>query len=308
MRPMYKCFGVFLAVSLALFFGLFFGLNYPEIVRHGWPLTRCTVLSSEIATRYCCETSCSTGSCQSAPGGSPQCNSVISSIDSGYSPSACASNSSSCPTQSGSVCDGGYYCCQTCCQTCQSCTSSCSGNPTTCTQSCTSYTCNCYCCSSTSDLYCTLSCPICYKVDLQLLYLSQDGVSHNVSYVQDFSQDVNNADSFLNRHLANSTSFCNYNPKDESQVLFDVSFTTWKWVITAIFGMLPLFVALGLFAYFLLVLPCSNLVRAGYNDSVYAARARAWGRGMLSQKRSEAVANGGSDAPPPAYELKEGNA
>jgi hypothetical protein len=29
MRPMYKCFGVFLAVSLALFFGLFFGLNYP---------------------------------------------------------------------------------------------------------------------------------------------------------------------------------------------------------------------------------------------------------------------------------------
>ncbi|KAJ7817363.1 hypothetical protein B0H14DRAFT_2842482 [Mycena olivaceomarginata] len=185
MRPMYKCFGLLLAVSLALFFGLFFGLNYPEIVRHGWPLARCKVLSAEIATRYCCETSCSTGSCQSAPGGSPQCSSVTSSID--ISPSACASNSSSCPSQSGSVCDGGYYCCRTCCQTCQSCTSSCSGNPPTCTQSCTSYKCNCYCCSSTS-----------------------------VSYVQDFSKDVNNADSFLNRHLANSTSFCNYNPKDES--------------------------------------------------------------------------------------------
>ncbi|KAJ7110644.1 hypothetical protein C8R44DRAFT_800384 [Mycena epipterygia] len=298
MRPMYKFFRVFLAVSLALFFGLFFGLNYPEIVRHGWPLTRCTVLSSEIATRYCCETSCSTGSCQSAPGGSPQCSSVISSIDSGYSPSACASNSSSCPSQSGSVCDGGYYCCNTCCQTCQSCTSR--------------YTkhwnkCNCYCCSSSSDLYCTLSCPICYKVDLQLLYSSRDGESHNVSYVQDFSKDVNSADNFLNRHLANSTSFCNYNPKDESQVLFDVSFTAWKWAITAVFGILPLFVALSLFTYFLLVLPCSNLVRAGYNDSVYATRARALGKkslGMLSLKRSDTEANGGLDVPPPAYEPK----
>jgi hypothetical protein len=29
MRPMYKCFGLLLTVSLALFFGLFFGLNYP---------------------------------------------------------------------------------------------------------------------------------------------------------------------------------------------------------------------------------------------------------------------------------------
>ncbi|KAJ7845131.1 hypothetical protein B0H14DRAFT_3086397 [Mycena olivaceomarginata] len=263
---MYKCFGLLLTVSLALFFGLFFGLNYPEIVRHGWPLARCRVLSAEIATRYCCETSCSTGSCQSAPGGSPQCSSTISSIDSGYSPSACALNSSSCPSQSGSVCDGGYYCCQTCCQTCQSCTSSCSGNPPTCTQSCTSYTCNCYCCSSTSDLYCTLSCPICYKVDLQLLYSSRDGESHNVSYL-------------LNRHLANSTLFCNYNPKDKSQVLFDVSFTAWKWAITAIFGILPLFVALSLFAYFLLVLPCWAV-------------------------RSDTGANAGPDVPPPAYEPK----
>ncbi|KAJ7848667.1 hypothetical protein B0H14DRAFT_2767707 [Mycena olivaceomarginata] len=182
MRPMYKCFGLLLAVSLALFFGLFFGLNYPEIVRHGWPLARCKVLSAEIATRYCCETSCSTGSCQSAPGGSPQCSSVTSSI--GHNPSACASNSSFL------VCDGGYYCCRTCCQTCQSCTSRLTSNSST--------------------------------------HLG-DGESHNISYVQDFSKDVNNADSFLNRHLANSTSFCNYNPKDDLFAYFSSSSLAGPW-------------------------------------------------------------------------------
>ncbi|KAJ7657272.1 hypothetical protein DFH06DRAFT_1197842 [Mycena polygramma] len=302
---------VLLLVSLGLFFGLFFGLNYPEIVRHGWPLTRCTILSSEIATRYCCETSCSTGSCKSAPSGSPQCASVISSIDTGYSPSSCAANSSTCPTQSGSVCDGGYYCCSTCCQTCQSCTTSCSGSPSVCTQSCTSYSCNCYCCSSSNDLYCTLSCPICYNVDVQLSYSSRDGQLHpNVSYTQDFKKDVNSADNFLNQHLANSTSFCYYNPKDENQVLFNVGFTKWKWAVTAIFGIFPLFIALALLAYFILV-PVWNWFRDGYNESRYASKAKAWGRErlpMLSPWKKSSPADheaDDKDVPPPAYSTNE---
>ncbi|KAJ6582329.1 hypothetical protein B0H19DRAFT_1118053 [Mycena capillaripes] len=309
-RPMYKCFALFLVASLALFFGLFFGLNYPEIVRHGWPLTRCTVLDSEIATRYCCETSCETSSCRDAPSGSQQCSAVISSIDSGYSPSACASNSTSCPTQIGSICDGGYYCCATCCSTCTSCTSSCSGNPPTCSQSCTTYTCNCYCCSSTNDLYCTLSCPICYNVDLQLSYSSRDGVTHNVSYVQDFSKDVNKADNFFNQHTTNSTSFCYYNPANENQVLFDVSFTKWKWAITAVFGMLPLLITLGLFAYFLAVLPLWNLARAGWSDMGYASRAKPF-LSKMSLKRWKTTAGNNSDPdvvenPPPEYKEREG--
>ncbi|KAJ7478451.1 hypothetical protein FB451DRAFT_1242037 [Mycena latifolia] len=308
-RPMYKCFGVFLVVSLALFFGLFFGLNYPEIIRHGWPLTRCTVLSSEIASRYCCETSCDTSSCQDAPSGSAQCSSVISSINSGYSPSECTSNSTSCPSGIGSACDGGYYCCNTCCQTCTSCTSTCSGNPQTCTQSCTNYSCNCYCCSSSNDLYCTLSCPVCYNVDLQLRYASRDGEAHNVSYVQDFSKDVNRADDFLNRHITNSTSFCYYNPANEAQVLFDVSFTAWKWAVTAIFGMLPLLITFGFFAYFLLVLPLWNLVSAGLKDMAYAKRAKSI-LVRLSPKRQPTTARSNSDPDvmknlPPAYKERE---
>ncbi|KAJ7263413.1 hypothetical protein C8J57DRAFT_1070456 [Mycena rebaudengoi] len=306
---MYKLFGILLVASLALFFGLFFGFNYPEIVRHGWPLTRCKVLSSEIATRYCCETSCSTGSCQTAPQGSQQCGSLISSIASGYSPTACSANSSSCPPQIGSICDGGYYCCNTCCSTCKSCTTSCTGNPSKCSQSCTTYTCNCYCCSSSNDLSCILSCPICYTVDLQLLYSARDGTKHNASYAQDFSKDVNKADDFSNRHMTNSTSFCYYNLADYAQVLFDVSFTRWKWAITAVFGMLPLTVTLGLFAYFLAVLPLWNLARAGWSEMGYAARAKPF-LAKISLKRRKATTGSDNDPevvenPPPEYKERD---
>ncbi|KAF8177280.1 hypothetical protein K438DRAFT_1500899, partial [Mycena galopus ATCC 62051] len=229
-------------VSLALFFGLFFGLNYPEIVRHGWPLTRCTILGSDLATRYCCTTSCPSSTCPSAPSGATTCGSVISSIDSGYNPTTCATNSSSCPTQIGSVCSGGYQCCDYCCQTCKTCSSTCSKG--TCSQTCTHYKCNCECFSSTSNLDCTISCPTCYSIAMQVRYSSRDGEGHSVSYDQEFSTNVNNAEVFFSEHTVDSTGFCYYNPKDESQILFGITFTTWKWVVTAIFGAFPLAVSL----------------------------------------------------------------
>ncbi|KAJ7442895.1 hypothetical protein B0H11DRAFT_1932092 [Mycena galericulata] len=61
------------------------------------------------------------------------------------------------------------------------------------------------------------------------------GQSHNVTYDQDFTTDVTKAVNFFGQH-SNSTSFCYYNPKDETQVLFDVDFTTWKWAIASVFG------------------------------------------------------------------------
>jgi hypothetical protein len=77
------------------------------VVRRGWPLAQCTVLDSKLSTRYCCETSCETSSCSNAPFGSPQCSSLVAQLNSGYSPSACAANSSACPPGIGSTCDGG---------------------------------------------------------------------------------------------------------------------------------------------------------------------------------------------------------
>ncbi|KAL4262170.1 hypothetical protein AB1N83_007155 [Pleurotus pulmonarius] len=57
MRSSLKIGLLLLPVSLGLFFGLFFGIAYPEVVRHGWPLSKCDILSARLDPRYC---SCST--------------------------------------------------------------------------------------------------------------------------------------------------------------------------------------------------------------------------------------------------------
>ncbi|TFK73397.1 hypothetical protein BDN72DRAFT_199963 [Pluteus cervinus] len=234
-------------ISLVLFFPLFFKLNYPEIIKHGWPLTRCHILQSKILPRYCCETQCRTD-CSSAPSGAQQCSVLISSIDSGFNPATCATNSSACPSGVGGACDGGYYCCSNCCQTCSNCTNTCSTScpsssstcSTSCIPSCTTYSCNCSCCSNTSHRSCTLSCPSCFSVQLDLTYYTTKLALESTMYTQDFKKDNTAADNFFQAHPANSTSTCFYNSKDLTQVSFDVSFTAWKWAITAIFGMLPL--------------------------------------------------------------------
>lgn len=117
---------LFLPISLALFFGLFFGLLYKgqsvlfaggysvglttmciaEIVRHGWPLTRCDILTSVIDTRYCCETRCQEG-CREAPPGAPGCAAQISFVENGFRPGECMANSSMCTSIPGQACDGG---------------------------------------------------------------------------------------------------------------------------------------------------------------------------------------------------------
>jgi len=264
MRTLFKVLLFLFPASLALFFGLFFGLNYPEIVRHGWPAATCNILSSKIAERYCCETSCQRNTCQSAPSGSQSCNSLINSLDSQFSPTTCAGNSSACPP-SQSTCDGGSYCCNTCCQTCSKCTNSCSGKH--CTTSCSTYSCNCYCCDSTNDLYCTLTCPTCYSVDLSLSYTTWSGTKEdNVPYTQDFGKDQNGAQGFFDTHGVNSSAVCHYNPKDADQVLLNVGFTKWKWAISAVFGMTPLLVVILVFSVFGCCIPCWKNLRGGFSS------------------------------------------
>ncbi|KAJ7222028.1 hypothetical protein C8J57DRAFT_1253777 [Mycena rebaudengoi] len=144
-----------------------------------------------------------------------------------------------------------------------------------------------------------------------LLYSARGGTTHTVSYLQDFSKDVNKADDFSNRHTTNSTSFCDYNPADYAQVLFDVLFTRWKWAITAVFEMLPLTITLGLFAYFLAVLPLWNLARAGWNKMGYAARAKPF-LAKISLKRRKATTGSDNEIPevvenpPPEYKERDG--
>ena len=88
-----------------------------EIIRHGWPITRCTVTSTNLATRYCCYTQCRSG-CKDAASGAPKCGSLVDQINRGSGgdvgwggygpPEECARNSTACPTSRGEMnCDDG---------------------------------------------------------------------------------------------------------------------------------------------------------------------------------------------------------
>ncbi|KAJ7092880.1 hypothetical protein B0H15DRAFT_164511 [Mycena belliarum] len=329
MRFALKLLLVLLVASLGLFFGLFFGLNYPEVVRSGWSLTRCTVLASAIDSRYCCEKTCG-NSCASAPLGAPQCAAQISSINSGFSPSACAANATACPTGPGSICDGGYHCCGNCCSTCQSCSSTCSGTPSTCSQSCKSYSCNCRCCSSTINWGCQLSCPVCYAVNVDVTYQTRGPGSRaqNATYRQDFKKDLGAAQvrctttplsvraltggqGFFDGHITNSTSFCYYDPKDGSQVRFDVKMTPWKWAITAVFGALPLAATLCALAYLFLVVPAVFAVRrrrAGYGSARGAGAGDGNGNGDGAQDGEGKAQEGAGETVPPPYSARRDSA
>ncbi|KAK0238949.1 hypothetical protein EDD85DRAFT_525840 [Armillaria nabsnona] len=245
-RPHWGWFLCLFVLSLPLFFGLFFGLNYKEIIRNGWPLTTCTVNNATLSTRYCCYSDCSPSCFESAPNGATTCGDLINQVNGGYSPAACAANTSVCPEAIGTICDEGYRCCNQCCSTCQSCTTSCPTSSSSCSQSCTTSPCNCYCCSSTYHRQCTLRCPTCYSVNLIMSYSPYNGyIQSNVPYSQDFSQDSSKAEAFLANHPVNSTSKCYYNPKSLTELSLDVSFTAWKWAVSAIFGMIPILFALG---------------------------------------------------------------
>ncbi|KAJ7242191.1 hypothetical protein C8J57DRAFT_1526236 [Mycena rebaudengoi] len=78
-----------------------------------------------------------------------------------------------------------------------------------------------------------------------------------------------------------------------------------KWAITAVFGMLPITITLGLFTYFLAVLPLWNLAWAGWSDMGYAARAKPF-LAKISLKRRKAATGSDDDPdvvenPPPEY-------
>ncbi|KAJ7644499.1 hypothetical protein FB45DRAFT_1053244 [Roridomyces roridus] len=211
----YYCLTILLLITLGLFFGLFFRLNYPEIVRHGWPLTRCKVLSSEIATRYCCYSSCQDITCQSAPSNSPSCGTVISSIQNNFSPDACSANSSSCPMQVGSACGGGYKCCNTCCQQhllpATPAASSAKLAPNTVRQEAPAQN----TAPRTTAIVTAVHRPTISPAPSNAPF--HDGVHHNASDTQDFSTNENKADDFLDSHAVNSTALCYFNPKNESQ-------------------------------------------------------------------------------------------
>lgn len=74
---------------------------------------------------------------------------------------------------------------------------------------------------------------------------SSDSITSD-NVVIDFSDNVESANNYLSNRVINSTHTCFLNPEKLTDVRMDLSFTVWKWIITAIFGMLPLFITIVL--------------------------------------------------------------
>ena len=156
-------------------------------------------------------------------------------------------------------------CCATYCQTCQSCSQSCSNGK--CSTSCYSYPCNCICISSVGNNQCTVSCNILYTAELFVTYKvgddsnitnvnpdgttvivnSDNSVTISSNYQQDFEQDLTGATNFVNYYKALKTFKCYYDPNNPYVVALNIAYTSWKWAVFAIFGVIPLMMVLILF-------------------------------------------------------------
>ena len=102
----------------------------------------------------------------------------------------------------------------------------------------------------------------------------------------DFGKDATGANDYVTHSRINSTTTCFVNPQQLTQVRLDVGFTKWKWVITTLFGILPVFAIL-----LVLLHPVYHLMPA-WSTVVDAAR------DICSGEQDKSYQLG----PPPPYE------
>ncbi|KAK0202662.1 hypothetical protein DFS33DRAFT_1275733 [Desarmillaria ectypa] len=283
-RPHWGWFLCLFVLSLPLFFGLFFGLNYKD---------------------------CSPSCFASAPNGASTCGDLINQVN-GYNPAACAANNTTCPEAIGTICEVLQYMSVVHNELLRS-------NVIIILQSIMHndfflmehFRCNCYCCSSTNHRQCTLRCPTCYSVTLIMSYSPYNGYTQsNVPYTQDFSQDSSKAEAFLGNHAVNSTTKCYYNPKSLTELSLDVSFTAWKWAITALFGMIPILFALGFTIFYFCCYPLYAIGRLQCGRRRDSGKPRAQHVTEDAESRPAEIPNNlnvgkDQDEAPPPYE-KEG--
>jgi hypothetical protein len=221
-----------LVIATASSMILFFVLVYPDIQAQKYTSTMCHVIKARIDSSYCCTKVCS--SCETAFIGTPRCETRIKTLE-GIDPAVCWH-----PSCLGSMtCSAGHICCTYACDTCYDCETvngrKICGPPTPC---------NCGCRKYTDELKCTITCDLCYTVKLTYEY-TVGNHTESITRNYEFERDLKKADAFV-EEMAGMTRFCWYNPKDSSKVRFSIDHAIWKWLVTWLFGWLPMLVGIAM--------------------------------------------------------------
>lgn len=264
-----RALGPLTLIALISFTSLFVGLELPEIIRANYTTTICRVLEYQTTKDY----HCATDECQCLESRAPTCKRVISYLERAFSPDTCLSEGICPGTQ---TCSNGYMCCQECCGTCTSCDAD---------NNCYSYSCNCWCCDSVDNHRCDVSCEIYLWGDM-VVVLADTNTTARV--LLPFATNVAASRAAETKYSKNNTIVCYHHPTDYYDVVFDIGYTAWKWVVTTLFGIVPLLICLSVF---LIRVDAHLWVRSRYLRA--RNRVGVWAQTARNTYREDA---------PPAYE------
>ena len=202
---------------------LFFAFDLPREIRESsYAPGVCKIVTYLPRTKY----HCTVDQCTCRESWAPACSSVISFLEHNYDPA----NKKFPPGTP--ACSNGYKCCQTSCSKCRYCVDL-DG------EDCYFYDCNCYCSREVNNQACTAGCIVYYAADMVAL-LAHSNVSMRIHIP--FEADETAASAHAARFAAGTVLPCYYRGDD---ILFDQTYTSWKWTVWGLLGVFPLLVSIG---------------------------------------------------------------
>lgn len=214
--------------SLVISTILFVVLLSPELTKLHFKKNVCTITSSSIATRYCCEKQCL--SCNELFRYKPLCSSLINETNVYKNLTKCMLGENEFCANEGVKCDGGITCC--------------SYKPIDAFEPNGRVICD----KEVHHHECQLHCPTCYTVHVSYSYMEQQ--CHNkpcppfviVHKIIDCEKNIRKAENIISSEQPGTRKTCYVNPDNTHDIIFNL-FPKWKFVV-----------------FFLVISPCTLIL------------------------------------------------
>jgi hypothetical protein len=236
----YKILFITSGILFIICLGLFFGLNYPEIIRYNtFQHEICKIQKLTIKSSYNCQIKSEI--CVISQIKDP-CD-LMKNFFQNKDPEKCANDTHQCVKIS-NECNNGYTCCHTHCSICQSCTTDSKGR-----KICSFYDCNCYCSFPIYETRGYVICDIYYDV-IMLLKYKRNNINYTGIVIFPFENKLSDTKIFIKKYKIDQSIDCWHPPTNMTNIVLDIKYSTWKWVISGIFmGLLALVLLTLLFIW-----------------------------------------------------------